>query len=449
MQRRFTENLTTKPWFHPEHRFLLAVSGGLDSVVMAHLFAKAGFNFGLAHCNFKLRDQASDGDELFVKELAGHFSVPYYHISFNTHQKAAQNKRSIQMEARELRYDWMEAIRQQEGYNWIATAHHLNDSIETLFYNFAKGCGIHGLQGIPEQNGYIIRPLLFATKEDILSYKKTNNISFREDASNASNKYARNKIRHQLIPVLEALNPQFIRTAGQNMHRLQDAAVLMDQAIQGYKQQFVQEKNGQVLIQKKGLDKLPAINTLLYEWLKPYGFNGTQVDQLLSAVPKEQVGKFFESPSHKLLVDRTFYLVKPKDPSFNEGEHFFLEWDSSTLQVQNGRFLVEKKSEAPHPFPKDNHVAFLQLGKEAFPLVVRHWQTGDSFQPLGLQGRHQKLQDFFNNQKVTRFEKSRIWIVATSQGEICWIVGHRIDERFKLEANAQHFFRLSFLPDHN
>lgn len=446
MLGRFTNHLAAKPWFNPEHRILLAVSGGIDSVVMSHLFARAGYRFGIGHCNFQLRGKDSDEDQQFVAALARQLSVPFYSTSFDTTELASRHQQSIQMEARALRYDWLEKVRNQEEYDWIATAHQLEDSIETLLYNFAKGCGIHGLQGIPERNGQIIRPLLFATKAEIIAFQTGNNIAYREDHSNASDKYARNKIRHHIIPVLQSLNPQFIPTAGDNIQRLQDAAALMNETVEQLKQQFVQEKKGQISIQRKGLHELPALKTLLYEWLKPYGFNSSQVAQLLTS-NHDQPGRLFYSPSHQLLVDRTHFLVQAHNPVQDEMESHLFEWDMVDLLVTNGRFLLEKKSANPGHFPNDPNCVFLQLEKEAFPLKLRHWRAGDTFQPLGMGGRHQKLQDFFSNQKVTRFDKSRIWIVETKQGEICWIVGYRIDERFKLQSDGNPFIALTFLSD--
>lgn len=445
MLERFNDHLLTKSWFHPDQQILLAVSGGVDSVVMAHLFSQSNFRFGIAHCNFKLRAKESDEDQYFVAALANELSVNFYSTTFDTTQSAAQHGQSIQMEARDLRYNWLEKIRKQEDFDWIATAHHLNDSIETLLYNFAKGCGIYGLQGIPERNGAIIRPLLFATKEEIVAFQKANHLTYREDHSNTSDKYARNRIRHQIVPVLQSLNPNFIRTAGDNIHRLKDAASLMDKTVRQLKQQFVHEANNQLQINRKGLHKLPALKTLLYEWLKPYGFNSAQVTQLLTVNPN-QSGQLYYSPSHQLLVDRAFYLVQPLALALDKKEQFLLQWEMTVCTVSDGQFMLEKKTEFPNQFPDHSFQAYLQLDKEAFPLTFRHWRAGDIFQPLGMQGHHQKLQDFFSNQKVTRFDKSRIWIVETKLGEICWIVGYRIDERFKLMSDEKPYITLKFLP---
>lgn len=444
MLQRFKNNLSTKTWFQEQHRVLLAISGGIDSVVMAHLFSRAKFSFAIAHCNFQLRGQDSDEDAVFVRKMADQLSVPFFYTAFETQKLAAAHQQSIQMEARDLRYGWLEKIRKENGFHWIATAHHLNDSIETVLYNFAKGTGIQGLTGIPERNGHIIRPLLFATKKELIAYTKRNGLTYREDASNAEEKYARNKIRHSIIPVLETLNPRFVETAGENILRLQDTAVLMQAAIQSFKTQFVRKEDEVVRIQINGLGELPALPTVLYEWLRPFGFNATQIAQLLEK-DQAQVGRTFRSPTHELLVDRNYYLIKPLDPAFNEQEHFLLEWEQPHCQVTDGKFLQEKRSTIPDAFPEDENVAFLHLDQSHFPLTIRHWQEGDVFQPLGMQGKHQKVQDFFTNQKVTRFDKSRIWIVVTNQQEICWIVGHRIDERFKLVSGNEHFIVLSFI----
>lgn len=444
MLAEFIDQLSSKPWGQPGQKFLLAVSGGIDSVVMAHLFHQAPYSFGIAHCNFKLRGEASEEDERFVHQLAQDLEAPFFCKSFDTETLAKANQQSIQMEARDLRYSWLEAVRTEAGFNWIATAHHLNDSTETFFYNFAKGTGIHGLLGIPERNGRVIRPLLSFTKTAINDFQKNNRIAYREDQSNVEDKYARNKIRHHVLPILEQINPNLIQTAGQNIQRLQETAALMGWAVHLLKEQFWQEEKEEIKIKKAGLEHLPGLKTVMYEWLHPFGFNSSQVDQLLDAHAK-QAGRIFESPSHILLDDRQFFILTPIDESYNEKEYFTINWEAEQLELPNGQLILDKKTGIPNQFPLDQNIAYLQLESKHFPLRIRHWQAGDTFQPLGMQGKHQKVQDFFSNKKVTRIEKKRIWLVETKRGEICWIIGHRIDERFKLLSNSEHFVALTFL----
>jgi len=286
---------------------LIATSGGVDSVVLCHLFHQVGLPFAIAHCNFQLRSEDSDLDEAFVKKLAAQFGAPFFSTRFETEDFAEQNKLSIQEAARKLRYEWLEETRQLADCQHIATAHHLDDSIETLLYNFAKGCGLRGLHGIPPQNGHVIRPLLFATKKQILEFAEQNQITFREDASNMTDKYSRNLLRHHVIPVFEQLNPQFQRAAGENIERLREAELLMDFALAKITEDVVEKQPDEWRIHIGKLRSYPAPATVLYEILKPHGYNASQVSDILQSIDN-QVGSFFYAPPTQLLLDR-FYLI--------------------------------------------------------------------------------------------------------------------------------------------
>lgn len=436
---RFQSFITENELFANTDRILLAVSGGVDSVVLCYLFQQSGFQFGIAHCNFQLRGEASDGDEVFVKNLARRLEVPFFSKSFDTNAFAAKHKISIQMAARELRYEWLEQIRQTHDFQWLATAHHLNDSIETFFYNFAKGTGIRGLHGIPLKNERIVRPLLFATKDEILDFAKAENIAYRKDASNEEIKYDRNKIRHQVMPVFKSLNPDFERTAAENLRRIQEVEFLFDWAVAQIRREAVQEIEDKIQISiAKTTDYQPAASTLLYEWLKPFGFHPDLIDKMLEA----QTGAVFYSLTHRLLVDRDTFIIE-KQALEPQNEQFVITEKIRDLHLNVGSFTFEYKTGHPETFTDDNYTVYLDAEKLRFPLTLRHWQPGDFFYPLGLRGNRQKLQDFFTNQKLSRFDKERAWILISGK-DICWVVGHRLDERFKITSTTKAYWVIRF-----
>lgn len=439
---KFQDFITANELFAPDERVLLAVSGGVDSVVMCHLFHLAGFDFGIAHCNFQLRGEASEGDAIFVKALAAKLGVPFFSKSFDTQAFADEQKISIQMAARELRYAWLEDIRQRHDYQQIATAHHLNDSIETFFYNFAKGTGIRGLQGIPMKNGRIIRPLLFATKDEILAFANAKNLAYRADASNEESKYDRNKIRHHVIPTLREINSDFEQTSAGNLRRIQETMHLFDWALAQIRREAVAETSGGIRMDvAKVLEHQPAVQTILYEFLNPFGFHADQIGQMLESFER-QSGAIFYSETHRLLVDREFFVIEKQ--TFDTGqEQFVISAGTREFRTDVGNFTFAYKTGRPETFTSDSFIVHLDAEKITFPLTLRHWQAGDFFYPLGLSGSRQKLQDFFTNQKLSRFEKERVWLLL-SGNEICWVVGHRLDERFKITDETTSYWVIRF-----
>lgn len=436
---KFQSFVTENKLVATSDKILLAVSGGVDSVVMCYLFFQAKFNFGIAHCNFQLRGEASDADELFVKKLAEKFRVPFFSTTFQTKVFAETHQLSIQMAARDLRYEWLENIRQANDFQGIATAHHLNDSIETFFYNFAKGTGIRGLHGIPIKNGKIIRPLSFATKTEILDFANTNEISYREDASNEKDTYARNIIRHHIVPVFKNLNPDFERTAQANLQHIRETEFLYDFAIAHLRKEIVTEyENGLQIDLTKLADYQGAVATLLFEWLKPFGFHADQISQMLKA----EIGAVFYSTTHRLLLDRNYLKIELL-AFVDQNERFVIATDSEKVQLSVAELTFTYNTGQPNAFKNDPFIVYLDAEKLHFPLTLRRWQAGDVFYPLGLSGNSQKLQDFFTNQKLSRFDKERVWILE-SGGAICWIVGHRLDERFKITKQTKFYWVIHF-----
>lgn len=441
MLELFVRFVTDNKLFQQSDRILLAVSGGVDSVVLCHLFNQAKFNFGIAHCNFKLREDASEEDARFVEKLAQQFKVPFYLESFETIAIAKERKDSIQLTARNLRYQWLEQIRSEQSFRYIATAHHLNDSIETVIYNFTKGCGIRGLHGIPLRNRYIIRPLLFAKKTDILNFSELQRLPFRVDLSNSTTKYSRNKIRHEIIPVLKALNSGFEKTAQENIERLKGSEVLFDWAIEQIKKEVLKEEKDLTKVDVRKLLQYPSPKTILYELLSPFGFSASQINQLLP-FENHQTGINFYSETHVLLLDRFSLLIKTKRS--RQTESYTIPKPNFQINLETEHFAFRHYNTSPVAINTNRNVAQLDLAKLIFPLTIRHWKEGDFFCPLGMNGKHQKLQDFFSNNKLSRFQKETIWILENGTKEICWIIGLRIDDRFKLTEITTNYLQIEY-----
>ena len=436
MLQQFREYIQREQLFREEEKVLLALSGGLDSMAMVALFRAAGFRFGVAHCNFRLRAEAADQDAAFVAQTCAVLNVPCYTTAFDTQEWAKSQGLSIQQAARALRYDYLEQIRRENGYDWIATAHHLNDSLETVLYNFAKGCGIRGLHGILPKQGKIIRPLLFTNRPALEEWVQQQGLAYREDASNQSDKYQRNFIRHHIVPQLEKINPAFLKTGAANLQRIREVEFLYLHAIEQVRKKAVLEREGLVFIAHEQL--LPeAAATILYELLLPYGFNGNQVRQILYD-QHAQSGATFYSPSHRLVIDREHYIVSVR--SEEKAQHFTIEANLPLLHTGTTQLEFSVCEQAPKQLDEGTEVAWIDLEQLTFPLKLRRWRNGDVFQPLGMQGRHQSLQDFFTHRKLSRPEKEQVWILE-SAGEICWVVGMRLDERFKVTKNTQQFLR--------
>jgi len=445
---------------------LLAVSGGLDSVVMAHLFQAANLPFAIAHCNFQLRDAAADADELFVQKIALDFEVPFFVKRFETKTYAENNGLSIQMAARTLRYTWFAEIAAENGFGYVAVAQHLNDSVETALLNFVRGTGLPGLSGIkpaPSTEGKgVIRPLLFATRPEILEYARVHEITWYEDSSNASDDYARNFVRHHVVPQLEALNPNFLNTAARSMSRIEEAernlAFLLDNWLKIDRRTSSQTINsGSLTLEKQKLKQLPSPEQALRQGLKLYGFDAEQARQLAENL--DHVG--FELSSvkgWKLLNDRTEILLKPieqndssqQSPIVTPPASIEIQADDLMVSLPDGsRLLLIQVSDTQLPANQspitDHQSVAVNAEKLKFPLHLRHWLPGDSFQPLGMEGKSQKLQDFFTNQKLSRFEKEEVWLLANGDGAVIWVLGWRLDERFKIHSNTNNALKINWI----
>jgi tRNA(Ile)-lysidine synthase len=428
----------------PGDRILVAVSGGPDSVLLAFLLKTAGFSIGLAHCNYQLRGAESDADEELARKTAAAWGLPFFRKAFDTCRIAEERGLSIQEAARDLRYEWLEDLRQQEGYDLIATGHHLDDAIETMLFNLIKGCGIHGLHGILPKRGRLIRPLLFAEKAQILEYLEAADIAYREDHTNQETYYDRNKIRHQIIPQMEALNPRFRQGMRETLLRMRDTEKLFDHAVDTWRSRTVEVYRDGLRINWAELMKSPAPPTLLYEILSPFGFRSNQLRSLFES-PGLQPGRQLLSQGHRLLSDREYLLLEPL-PQQGEAAYMEIGAGAEEVAVPGGILRLKKLDQKPATFPASPQEALLDAASVQFPVVLRRWKAGDYFHPLGMKGKRKKLQDFFTDLKVPLFEKEKIWILEIS-GQIAWVVGYRIDENFKMREDSAESWHFRFEQD--
>ncbi|MEN8928773.1 MAG: tRNA lysidine(34) synthetase TilS [Flavobacteriales bacterium] len=407
-------------------KFLLAVSGGIDSMVLVSLFDELKLNYSIAHCNFKLRKGEADQDQEFVKEIAEQNQVEFHTIDFDTLRYKKEKGLSTQMAARELRYDWFQKLRTEKVCDFIVTAHHLDDNVETVLLNLTRGTGIDGVTGMKRISNFIFRPLLQIKKEKIRKYAQENQVEFREDHSNDSNDYKRNKIRNQLIPLFLEMNPSFTETMGQNISHFNAVNSIYTKSVEKQLSDFVITAKGADYF--VSIEKIKNHQQLAYEFLKRFQFNYSQVSQLISSLKTNGgSGKYYYSPSHQLLVDRTDLLITPnfdkKDEvvSIEKGENFV------TYPI-NLTFNEVKKAEKAK-LTKPNF-AYLDLAKLKFPLKLRTWKSGDSFVPFGMVGK-KKISDYLIDKKISRVEKEKTYVLISGK-EIIWVVGHRVSENYKI-----------------
>lgn len=416
---------------------MLAVSGGIDSVVMTDLFFEAGYSCMILHCNFSLRGEESDADEAFVRSLAAKYEMPVFVKRFSTEDYAEEHGVSIQMAARELRYQWFREISEKQEVNCIATAHNLNDSVETVLLNLNRGTGIKGLSGIPAINGRFIRPLLFATRKEIEEYSKAAHLNFREDSSNVSRKYQRNKIRHDLIPLFEDLNPSFITTMSENIRRFEEGYEIYQGVILKKRAELFINNGSCIEINLEELSKLKPLSTWLFEFFSEYGFTMDQCRNIGNFLDSNS-GKQFIAPGYRLFKDRErLLLYKAEDPGF---QRYYIDSPESSATLPFSMDMEVIDRDLLESLPGSPRIAALDLDQLHFPLIIRKWQHGDYFFPLGME-QMKKISDFFIDTKVPVPEKKRTWILSSGKN-IAWIMGHRIDHRFRITEKTRKVLRL-------
>lgn len=415
---------------------LLAVSGGVDSVVMSTLFHQAQLPFAIAHCNFGLRGAASDQDEAWVRALAQQYEVCFYTRSFDVATYAQENGVSVQMAARTLRYAWFEALCKEHGFEKVATAHHHNDRLETVLLNLTKGTGIAGLHGILPVQGRCIRPLVFAHKEEILAYAQAQKLTWREDRSNAKDTYQRNLIRNQVVPILKQINPNLEATSSLTVERLHQTEAIFDEQVIAVGRQILRQQGDVHYVAIHEVQDKVWAPVVLHALLQPWGFNFVQLKALLAH--KHASGTMIQSASHQLHVDRDQWIITP----CTQPAYATYSIDEATQLLSAPSYVLQCACvpRSQYSLVADKTIAALDQASLQFPLAVRPWQPGDAFYPLGMQHR-KKVSDFLIDSKVPVPMKAQV-LVVTSAHQIVWVVGHRIDDRFKLTDSTQQVYEL-------
>ncbi len=428
-----------------QDRLLLAVSGGVDSVVLTHLCKAAGLSFSIAHCNFQLRGIESDSDQSFVEAMAKKMGVNYYAKCFDTAKISTQQKTAVEETARNLRYQWFEELRVQEGFDFIVTAHHSDDNIETVLMNFFRGTGIKGMHGILPKKNKIIRPLLFADKASLLNYARVNQLEFVVDHTNAQNEFTRNYFRNELIPSIQSVFPAVVQNLLNNIEKFKEVEILYEQSIQNHINQLVEKKGSELHIPILKLQKTVPLQTVLYELIKPYGFSAHQVPEVIPLLTSES-GKFVQSDSHRVFSNRKWLIIAPLKTE--KAQHILIDDSNQSIGFELGQLKLEHTT--PQPLDKTSTIVHLDAAAIQFPLLLRPWKKGDYFYPLGLSkdgsqkiGK-KKISRFLIDQKLSITQKEKVWVLESNK-KICWVVGFRIDDRVKITNQTKAVLKCTIL----
>ena len=436
MIKRIQQFIINKKLFSKDNNLLLAISGGADSVCLFFALKELGYNVELAHCNFKLRGKESDEDEYFVKELANKYGVKYHVNSFETQKYASEQKISIQMAARDLRYKWFDELLAVNNLDFVITAHHKDDNVETFFINLIRGTGVNGLCGIKAKNKKIIRPLLEISRQEIERYLTKNKIKYRNDSSNSEVKYLRNKIRHQLMPLLKEMNPNIEQIITNEIFVLDGVSKVFQEQMTAIKERLLVQKEGIYKLNISELIELQHLEVILFEILKPFGFS--EVDQIIKAI-NSQSGKQFFSDTYQLIIDREQIII-----SALENHQEDIEIREIEIEIKNP-LTMKFDGSLDFSLNKNPNVAKLDFDKLSFPLKLRKWKNGDKFRPLGMRN-FKKVSDFFIDEKYSILAKQKQWILC-SEDDIVWIVGNRIDDRYKIETHTKKVYIAELLKE--
>ncbi|MCF6295245.1 MAG: tRNA lysidine(34) synthetase TilS [Flavobacteriaceae bacterium] len=437
MLKAYKNHINKNLPFLKESKLLIAISGGLDSIVLTHLCHNLKLNIALAHCNFNLRGKESDADEDFVLQLTDDLNKEVFIESFDTETFAKQHKLSTQMAARELRYQWFKELAEQLDFDYILTAHHADDNLETFLINLSRGTGLDGLTGIPEINENVVRPLLPFSREDIEEYAKSENLKWREDSSNASNKYLRNKLRMEAIPILKEINPQLLQNFNKTIAHLQDSKDIIDDRIDTISNQVIQDiSNNGMSFNIAKINKLSNPKAYLYELLKDYNFTEwNDVNNLLKA----QSGKQVLSETHRLIKDRDCLLLSNLDSNVSSSavERLLIKENTKQFETIIGTLNFETTKQLNE---LNASTIYVDKSKLIFPLIIRQWQKGDYFYPFGMQGK-KKLSKFFKDEKLSLIDKENVWLLCSGD-DIVWVINRRPDNRFKVTENTKEILKI-------
>ena len=436
MEKLFLDNIENNFPSLLSNRFIISVSGGLDSIVLLHLCRKLKLNFVIAHCNFKLRGEESDSDEKFVKKIAKKFKVEFYSKSFNTKELLVSTNKSVQMIARDLRYQWFDKLSEELEVNYVLTAHHLDDNVETVLINLIRGTGINGLLGIPEVNNKVCRPLLIFSKDQLKSYAVKNKITYREDSSNEKKDYLRNKIRLDVIPELKKINSALLETFSKTSQKLQQSKLIVDDKIKDVINEISFNKGEELFFEIDKIKNLSNIDAYIYEIFKEYNF--TQWNDIIDLLDS-QSGKEIISKSHRLLKDRQ-YLILTKKNELDETSVIIKNTNEET-KISIGTIIFSKvdKIDVKNPYS-----VFLDSTRLKFPLRIRNVMPGDYFYPYGMDGK-KKVSKYLKDQKVSKYEKEKTLILETSKNEIVWLIGMRLDNRFSVTSETKEIMKIELI----
>lgn len=439
MLERFNQYREENSLGRPEDKILLAVSGGIDSVVMTQLYQEAGSMYAMAHCNFQLRGEESEEDEQFVRDLADKYDCRLFTTRFSTKEYCRKNKLSVQMGARDLRYSWFNELARKEGYHYIAIAHNKNDVAETMLINLIRGTGLKGLTGIKPRTDTLIRPLLFASRDEIMEYAQQKELAYREDSSNRENKYHRNLIRNEIIPLMQQINPSLLDTLFHEKEVFSATFRLYREKIDRLHQSLTTVEGNTVKMSISKIRSLRLEPPIIYELLSPWGYTFSDATDIYRSLAGEP-GRRFHSDKYVLIRDRNFLIIEPIKEETGKKTYRIGENETSVTTPVN-LSLKKAARNAEFRIPDSKTSIVLDYDKLRFPLRLRHWQNGDFFIPLGMKGR-KKLSDFFTDQKLSLLDKEKVWLLLSGR-DIVWVVGMQIDDRFKITSSTRNILSIS------